>query len=88
MHFSPPDGGSKQQDSRKGFGLAILCLLGIVMAPLTLAAADISFSTDVRPILEQKCLTCHGSDTPMSNLASSTCARARACSRAVLAAQR
>ena len=68
MHFSPPDGGSKQRDSWKGFGLAILCLLGIVMAPLTLAAADISFSTDVRPILEQKCLTCHGSDTPMSNL--------------------
>ena len=31
MHSSLPDGGSKQRDSRRGFGLAILCLLGIVM---------------------------------------------------------
>ena len=68
MHSSPPDGGSKQRDSRAGFGLAILCLLGIVMVPLASPAADISFSKEVRPILQQKCLQCHGSDAPMSNL--------------------
>ena len=68
MHSSHPDGGSERRESRTGFGLAILCLLGAVMAPLTSPAADVSFSKDVRPILEQKCLTCHGSDTPMSNL--------------------
>ena len=68
MHSSPPDGGSKQRDSRKGFGLAVLCLLSLSVAPLASSAAEISFSKDVRPILEQKCLQCHGSDTPMSNL--------------------
>ena len=58
MHSSPPDGGSERRESRAGFGLEILCLLGIVMAPLTSPAADISFSKEVRPILEQKCLQC------------------------------
>ena len=68
MRSSPPDEGSERRESRPVFGLAILCLLSVFAAPVMLTAADVSFSNDVRPILEQKCLECHGTDTPMSNL--------------------
>ncbi len=68
MHSSPPDGGSERRESLAGFGPALLCLLSIFAVPLTSPAADILFSKEVRPILEQKCLECHGTDTPMSNL--------------------
>ena len=79
MHFSPnggsqsdggfqTDGGSQRWESRAGFSLAILCFLAVFVAPPASLAADISFSKHVRPILEQKCLSCHGAGTPMSNL--------------------
>ena len=67
MHFSP-EMGSERWESRAGLSLAILCFLSVFVAPLTSQAADVLFSKDVRPILEQKCLTCHGAGTPMSNL--------------------
>ena len=56
MHFSLYM-GSERWESRTGFSLAILCFLSVFVAPLTSWAADILFSKDVRPILEQKCLT-------------------------------
>ena len=48
-----------------GFGIAFLAAGSF---PSAARAADISFSQDVAPILQEKCLACHGRGEPMSQL--------------------
>jgi formylglycine-generating enzyme required for sulfatase activity/mono/diheme cytochrome c family protein len=43
------------------------CLLGILAGP-NLTAAEIDFTTHVKPVLEANCLSCHGPEKPKGNL--------------------
>ena len=59
--------GSGRRARSTRYGLVIACLASWLIA-VAAPAADLTFSQDVAPILQHKCLSCHGEGELMSQL--------------------
>ncbi len=59
---------SRRKVQMRGGGVKIVALAGMLATPAWPADARISFDKDVKPILEARCLKCHGAAMQLSKL--------------------
>ena len=64
----PPQGSRTGRRARCTRYVLAAALPASLLFSVAASAADLTFSQDVAPILEQKCLSCHGEGEPMSRL--------------------
>jgi hypothetical protein len=50
----------KLTNKKKLLFIAVLVVCGVALAHFTTSEKEVDFSTDVKPILNKKCITCHG----------------------------
>ena len=50
----------KLTNKKKLLLIAVLVVCGLALARFTTSEKEVDFSADVKPILNKKCITCHG----------------------------